>query len=95
MASTDWMVPEASDELEFQLHHLGNELRDEVTNRGPDAVIVRCLLMARLISTQEIMIRRAGRRIAELEVALAASQASIKPRRRLWPWPWPTRPRRQ
>jgi hypothetical protein len=94
MASTDWMKPVESDELEFELHRLGNELRNEVTNRGPDAVIVRCLLMARLISIQEIMIRRAGRRIAELEVALAAaSQASIKPRRRLWPWP--TRPRRQ
>lgn len=94
MARTDWMVPEVSDELEFQLHRLGKELRQEITDRGPDAVIVRCLCMARLISTQEIMIRRAGRRIAELEVALAAaSQPSMKPRRRLWPWP--TRPRRQ
>lgn len=89
-----WMVPEVSDELEFHLHVLGKELRQEIADRGPDAVIARCLCMARLISTQEIIISRASRRIAEMEVALAAaSQPSIKPRRRLWPWP--TKPMRQ
>jgi hypothetical protein len=94
MALCDWMVPDSSDDLEFYLHSFAQELHKEYIDRGESSIIQRCLNQARLIRTQEVMINRASRRIAELEVALAAaSQPSSVPRRRLWLWP--AKPMRQ
>jgi hypothetical protein len=84
MSWGEWMVPEISQEMEFNQRALELELR-ELIRQDPEAVIGRCLFLARQGIIQQGVLARASRRIAELEVVEALAAARATRRRRLWP----------
>lgn len=79
----DWKVPDISQEMEFNQRALELELR-ELIRQDPEAVIGRCLFLARQSVIQQGVLDRASRRIAELEVGQALAVARATKRRRWW-----------
>lgn len=79
----EWMVPEFRDEQEFALQVLQLELRDAIAH-NPEEVIALCVSLSRLTSMQDSIIRKATRRITELELgqAIAEPLATTPPARR-------------
>jgi hypothetical protein len=83
MGWSEWMVPEFRDEQEFALQVLQLELRDTIVH-NPEEVIALCVSLSRLTSMQDSIIRKATRRITELELgqAIAEPLATTPPARR-------------
>lgn len=74
MGWSDWRVPEMNEELELKLLSFELELRKEIHSRGPESLAARFVHQVKVIHQQEQIIHRASKRIAELEVALAAAE---------------------
>lgn len=77
----EWMVPEFRDEQEFALQVLQLELRDTIAHK-PEEVISLCVSLSRLTSMQDSIIRKATRRITELELGQAIAEPMPPPPRR-------------
>lgn len=77
----EWMVPELRDAQQFGLRALELELRDTVRRR-PDEVIRLCVALSEQCQKQESIIRKAAKRIAELETVQALAEAEPNRRRR-------------
>lgn len=78
MGWSEWMVPEFRDEQEFALQVLQLELRDTIV-RNPEDVIALCVSLSRLTSMQDSIIRKATRRITELELGQAIAEPLATP----------------
>lgn len=85
MGWSDWRVPEMDEELELRLLSFELELRKEIHTRGPESLAARFVHHVKVIHQQEQIIHRASKRIAELEVALAAAE---QPPCRGWRGAW-------
>jgi hypothetical protein len=92
MAWGQWMVPELTSETEFRLRAHELEIRQAVDTR-PAALADLTVALSWQAAAQESIIRKATRRIAELEAREAVGQREtgadwIKVARELAPRPW-------
>ena len=67
-------MPEITEEVEFRLKMQDMNVR-KLFKLNPDAVLQEALLLRREVAILERIVEKAGRRIAELEVAAALGPA--------------------